>query len=519
MHGRLSSLQAPDGTGLAYEYDGFLPMTETWSGPISGTVARRWDDNFWLRALDIGGTEIQFDYDADGLLTRAGDLTIERATETGLIEALTLGQTAETWTYNGFGELGIQAATIFDDEIYAVEYERDPLGRITQRRERLDGETRLTTYEYDEASRLVSVKEGGLRHIAYTYDANGNRLSRQTSGGVQEVGTYDNQDRLLIYGGRSYEYTRNGELKAWTENGTRTDFEYDEFGNLRRALLPGGVEIEYLVDGQNRRIGKRIDGELVQGFLYQDGLNPIAELDGDGNIRSRFIYGSRLNVPDYMVRDGRTYRIVSDHLGSPRLIVDADTGETFQWLDYDDFGRVLKDTNPGFQPFGFAGGIYDQHIGFVRFGARDYDPYTGRWTAKDPIRFDGDGPNLYGYVLNNPVNWIDPDGLFGIVAFGACEVILSGGGTALAVRAAGNTPLDPEDDLGVLRRIDERIEECNDPGELAKLLDMRRRLNPNTLERAGSHASNNSSNQSLVAVTTFLGTTAICVAVGVASPI
>jgi len=60
---------------------------------------------------------------------------------------------------------------------------------------------------------------------------------------------------------------------------------------------------------------------------------------------------------------------------------------------------------------GFAGGPYDQDTGLVRFGARDYDPRVGRWTAKDPIRFGGDGPNLYGYVLADPVNGVDPSGL------------------------------------------------------------------------------------------------------------
>ena len=75
-----------------------------------------------------------------------------------------------------------------------------------------------------------------------------------------------------------------------------------------------------------------------------------------------------------------------------------------QRIDYDVWGNITIDTNPGFQPFGFAGGIYDQHTQLTRFGARDYDAETGRWTAKDPIRFDGDGPNLYGYTLNSPVN-------------------------------------------------------------------------------------------------------------------
>lgn len=78
-------------------------------------------------------------------------------------------------------------------------------------------------------------------------------------------------------------------------------------------------------------------------------------------------------------------------------------------LTYDEFGNVLVDTAPGFTPFGFAGGIYDADTGLVRFGARDYDSVTGRWTAKDPIDFKGGDANLYAYV--EPVNKTDPKGL------------------------------------------------------------------------------------------------------------
>jgi RHS repeat-associated protein len=112
-----------------------------------------------------------------------------------------------------------------------------------------------------------------------------------------------------------------------------------------------------------------------------------------------------------MIKGGQTYFFVSDNVGSPRLIVNTADGQVAQRLDYDEFGNVLTDSNPGFQPFGFAGGIYDRDTGLVRFGARDYDPHTGRWTAKDPILFEGGSTNLYSYNLNDPLNRIDPSGL------------------------------------------------------------------------------------------------------------
>jgi RHS repeat-associated protein len=177
------------------------------------------------------------------------------------------------------------------------------------------------------------------------------------------------------------------------------------------VTLPGGIQIDYLIDGQNRRIGKEVNGTLVQVFLYQDGLKPIAELDGSNHIVSIFVYGSRSNVPDYMVRGGVTYRIISDHLGSPRLVMNSGTGAILQRIDYDEFGNILQDTNPGFQPFGFAGGLYDRDTKLTRFGTRDYNSETGRWTAKDPIGFGGREANLYSYVINDPINSQDPFGL------------------------------------------------------------------------------------------------------------
>jgi RHS repeat-associated protein len=98
-------------------------------------------------------------------------------------------------------------------------------------------------------------------------------------------------------------------------------------------------------------------------------------------------------------------------VGSLRLVADG-PGNVVKRLGYDSFGNILEDTNPSFTiPFGFAGGLHDRDTGLVRFGYRDYDPEVGRWTAKDPIGFAGGDTDLYGYVLNNPVNLIDPRGL------------------------------------------------------------------------------------------------------------
>jgi RHS repeat-associated protein len=115
-----------------------------------------------------------------------------------------------------------------------------------------------------------------------------------------------------------------------------------------------------------------------------------------------------------MIRNGVTYYLLHDIIGSLRGVIDA-SGTMVKRMDYDSFGNIINDTNPSFTiPFGFAGGLQDQDIGLVRFGARDYDPALGRWTAKDPIDFTGGDVNLYGYVQNDPVNWVDPEGLEGI---------------------------------------------------------------------------------------------------------
>ncbi len=199
-----------------------------------------------------------------------------------------------------------------------------------------------------------------------------------------------------------------------------------------------GNVIQYVIDGQNRRIAKRVNGRITDKWLYArlarreseraGQLTPIAELDSADNVIARFSGG-------YLNKRDTIYQIITDHLGSPRLVVDVATGTVVQRMDYDEFGNVTYDSNPGFQPFGFAGGLYDPETKLVRFGARDYDAETGRWMNRDPLLFGGGVSNLYEYCVNNPVNIADLNGNQGIIDQRNYDVLVQGAGEAAKVAA------------------------------------------------------------------------------------
>ncbi len=408
---QLTSITAPGNIVTTYGYDDETLSDMTWSGPVAGSVAMSYDDYYRIIEETVnGGNPITFGYSDDHLLTQVGDMNLDRLPTTGLLSGSTLGTVSDSWIYNAYGEVAAYSAVESDSTLFDVSYSYDDLRRIEFLNETVNGVVYDYEYDYDPSGRLITVKEDGATIQSYGYDDNGNRTSFTDSNGSL-TGTYDEQDRLLQYGNNSYTYTANGELSSKTTGADITLYNYDEFSNLMSVTLPDGTDITYLVDGENRRLGKEVNGTLVQGFLYQDGLNPIAELDGSGSVVSRFVYGTRAHVPDYMIKGGITYRIIADHLGSVRLVVNISTGNIVQQMNYDAFGRVTLDTNPGFQPFGFAGGIYDRDTGLVRFGARDYDAEVGRWTEKDPLGFTGGDTNLYVYAKNTPIERIDPSGL------------------------------------------------------------------------------------------------------------
>ncbi|SKA85980.1 RHS repeat-associated core domain-containing protein, partial [Paucidesulfovibrio gracilis DSM 16080] len=111
--------------------------------------------------------------------------------------------------------------------------------------------------------------------------------------------------------------------------------------------------------------------------------------------------------------NGIALHLHTDQVGSVRAVEEPNQ-KMIKEIWYDSFGNVIRDSNPYLPcPLGFAGGLHDHDTGLVRFGWRDYEPDTGRFTAQDPLGAAGGDPDWYGYCLDDPVNAVDKTGLHG----------------------------------------------------------------------------------------------------------
>ncbi|MBX3022020.1 MAG: RHS repeat-associated core domain-containing protein [Bdellovibrionales bacterium] len=398
--------------------DGFLTSdTISDSSGSVGYYSATYDSLRHLQSDEVApasgsAVSVNYSYDNDELLTTAGALAITRGTASGRVEATDLGNIVDTWSYNSYGELTGYAATYGTAPLFSYTITRDALGRVDTLSEVMYGTTSSFDYNYDNSGRLTTVTKGSAAYSSYTYDNNSNRTSGTTAG-TAFTAVVDAQDRLTDYNLLDFTYTANGELstKVNTLTSQTTTYVYDVLGNLKSVVVPSVGTITYEADAFNRRSIRKKNGTVTSKYIYADGLRIVGELSSTNTLKARFIYGTKSHVPDYVLKSGVKYRIITDHLGSVRMVVRDSNGTVAQRMDYDNLGRVLVDTSPGFQPFGFAGGLYDYETKLVRFGARDYDAEMGRWTNKDPIRFQGRDTNLYGYTFNDPINFLDPSGL------------------------------------------------------------------------------------------------------------
>jgi RHS repeat-associated protein len=297
-----------------------------------------------------------------------------------------------------------------------------------------------------------------------------------TDGGGTDGGTVGGTDGGGTDGGSTgggtsggygtYSYNDNGELTTISKESGTTTLSVDKLGRLKEVNLNGEKIISYTLDWDGRRISRSTNGTTSVRGIYENELQLAAEIDSVSGTLKEYIYGTHINSPDYFKLGSDTYRILKSHLGSPRLIVKVVDGVISQRLDYNEWGDVLLDTNPGFQSFGFAGGLYDQDTKFVKFGARSYDVQVGRWLSKDPIGFDGGDTNLYGYVLNDPVNFVDPKGTLSQASAAACAIALTAGEAIDIGRNVQKAIEQQEDVERKLDALDEEKKSCSSTRKL-----------------------------------------------------
>ncbi|WP_027187877.1 RHS repeat domain-containing protein [Desulfovibrio cuneatus] len=319
------------------------------------------------------------------------------------------------------------------------------LGKIEAKEEHTPNESTRWEYTYDVAGHLATVRCNGKVTEEYTYNAQGQRIADCVPRSLRHMGgqrrfAYNYEGQLVEVNSTRFYYTASGTLRGRQENGKNTYFSYGDDTRLDSVTLPSGFEVRYEY-GQSLlperiHVSGRLVGEYrwhspLQLYEYYDVMQDTrytfqykgnrvpagVHISGTGAafIRERFQCGNLDYYSPMFQAQGATdslfLHIGADQVGSIRTLSTED-GRMVKEITYDSFGNVLHDSFPELSfPLGFAGGLVDEHTGFVRFGYRDYDPQTGRFTAQDPARDLRGDADLYDYCVDDPVSCIDPQGL------------------------------------------------------------------------------------------------------------
>lgn len=385
---RLTEQKEPDGKFLRYGYDGVGNRTILTTP--SGTTTFTYDKYNQLATVnDPTGNLTTYTYD------KAGNLT----------QTVMPNSVLETRSYDTLNRLTKIESKKDSTVLFSAAYTLDNAGMRT----RVVETGRTVDYTYDKDYRLLSENDG-VSTNAYTYDPTGNRLTKTDALGTATY-IYDANDRLLTDGTTTYSYDANGNKKTETKAGVTTTYTWDAESRLKGSQS-GNTNTVYDYDLGGIRVSQSVNGVETK-YLVDKNRNyaQVIEEYNSLGVQASYIYGNDLISQS---RNGVDSFYGYDGLGSTRVLTDEVGGVTDKYT-YDAYGRILKSTGTTQNNYLYAGEQFDRDLNQYYLRDRYYGTDIGRFSQRD--RFEGDmmqplSLNRYGYTHGNPVNNIDPSGMF-----------------------------------------------------------------------------------------------------------
>jgi RHS repeat-associated protein len=420
---RLTNIAYPDNTSATYNYDALSRLSSAANG--NGAVTIAYDNRGRLSSVnDVFAQTVGYSYDANGNRTQ---ITVGGATNasyqydtlnrlTQLTDAASLSFTfaydttnkltsrtapngvTTTYQYDGLDRLTRLTHAKGATTIADFQYQFNAANDITQ----IIDAAGTHNYSYDSLDRLTTATHPSQTNESYTYDDVGNRTASHQGSSY----TYQPFNRLTAANGNSYGYDGNGNLTSKVDATGGWAYSWDSENRLKQAALSGGVTVNYSYDALGRRIQRSDSNGGTTKFVY-DGADVVRDLNANLTVAASYL--NSLGIDDKLQRNigGIVSYFLTDHLGSTRALTDT-SGSVGANLDYDSFGNLTIGSPTTRHTF--TGRELDPDTGLLYYRARWYNQQQGRFISEDPIDLKG-GINLYTYVGDAPLGYVDPWGL------------------------------------------------------------------------------------------------------------